>query len=988
MPPRGTGTAAANNKGKGKPGTGTDASSFTGSGSVPLNNAPALGASFLSMTANSNAARETLTQSRVVLPRFLASAMGDRAGLVAVAVAAKDASETLVGTQHHRSTSAGDDPLSGAVRGAQQIRGFFEQDAVLQILQGPATRPSAWKRQLYARGLARFRDAELASGKPVLGAETWKRLDALLLGTGNGNGTTAPVQQAGFQAVGAALHQKLLQVSQGYRADMAAYMDALDNEMDAIEQGSPTAGDANDTLQQLTMERFLYAGISTAWHLAETLHLSPAQPTTVTFGSHAMPSAASADALPDRLLSWLNVNFPAPAPGAFEALLADYQANKATRGGPADSPDFWPLVVRCLMRGNLDSVAQLLDLLAESVRPQFKVQVNALARVFLSIAQERPDPLRFRSNVEYADKFQAWKTDCAMSGSEASLKNEVAAALAAQGAMTTPGRRSARLARGANASATTSNDDQDPELYPHFATLFAILAGDRNQIASQAKTWHEALVCSLYWSQPRADLDSMRGMLLLMGLDKATLKPVDAVIFAMLLGNGAAIAQGLGALGDLWGAAHLVDLLARAGVDVEGAELGIGRMPMEDDVEMEMEGDEVVRRVVGAAGRSPFKFACAAASAGGVAGQRGPKLPAIPVRDYLLLSFALSQLASALPTLDDGSGASNASSYLPDPRLLALGYFASLKGGLAYAAMLVERIGVLQLEESGSEGVVARVGKLVEISELLGLGAGGVIQRTAGTQVFNRTMGVLQSFGAKNKKPTAEQASRVKSGFIDSLKLLLQSGETSRADAVLDAAIRHAHEANLVPSKTEIENLLNQLPAAVVLPPNLAFYSRYVEFIGMVGRREWKSAAGELEALMALHVAGTNNQDKSRTGPGMGIGGLVGLAGPVPLPSAAGGDAVGDLHLTPRAYRMAVLRSAVPLFQATLAQQAAIPLRAVKGCMVALDSLDAMDLLLGSGYTVGGGFDGKKGEERNPEELKGLRGLLVECLVGCEGFGY
>ncbi|GAA6058774.1 hypothetical protein JCM10212_001890 [Sporobolomyces blumeae] len=249
---------------------------------------------------------------------------------------------------------------------------------------------------------------------------------------------------------------------QYYARISGLYRQAILNQLPLIQ--------ADPHLSTATKERSLthHASVHSLLSLAEILYL-PLDGTGLSIVS-------------EQLLDWLNSTDRAPSTEAGHEL-----ANLAT---PWDSPEFVPYLTKCVVRGHVESLSALLDLVA-STHPAPPVQ--DLARSLKALVATWPRSTRYATATEFRNALRSYQVESVRAQQDAER------AVAALG--TGPG---------------LSSSDEVSEWSNAFRTWFSLLALPSTSFSSSASTsssklslvldhtdsWQEALISFLLLAHP------------------------------------------------------------------------------------------------------------------------------------------------------------------------------------------------------------------------------------------------------------------------------------------------------------------------------------------------------------------------------------------------------------------------------------------------------------------------------------------------------
>jgi len=301
-----------------------------------------------------------------------------------------------------------------------------------------------------------------------------------------------PIQKAGFTPILSEYHRLVL-VSQQYRQDIRLYVEALRKRLDKLFHSHSTSA----AIASLEAEGFLFEGFHMIWHLAEVLYLD-------------------SEGVADKLMDWLNTNFPSPTPEEFQTLIAYVN--------PTMHPKFWDLVYTCLLRGHTTATQELLERLGnDGSHPNVEPLVRALQDVLISKPARDAD-------------WSKWRDQCRYFANQALLQSM----------------------------------SKDQDLIPQFLTCFKILSGDEKTIVEVTSSWQERVVALVWFSRDVVDLHVVSQMTKQLESANAIgeTRIIDKILLQLCLGNVQTAVQEASTL-DWWLVAHLVDLLSRGIKDVK-----------------------------------------------------------------------------------------------------------------------------------------------------------------------------------------------------------------------------------------------------------------------------------------------------------------------------------------------------------------------------------------------------------------------------------
>ncbi|GAA5988849.1 hypothetical protein JCM10908_006197 [Rhodotorula pacifica] len=239
----------------------------------------------------------------------------------------------------------------------------------------------------------------------------------------------------------------------------------------------------------------------------------------------------------EEVLDWVNTIDKAPSADEGNELLA--------LTSPWDSPNFFPYLHRCLLRGHLASASALLSLLVAQHPAPY---LQTVSRLLSETISTFPRSTNFRTESAFATALRAWRN-----GSLAQAKSQIERQL-------TVNAQEDEILGGAD------NEDERQSFEQGFRTVLDILSGGEDVILDSSADWREALSAFALWSAPtslrRADLPAI--------VERITsdAHPVDASLpsevaqLALFKGDVAGVLKTLVAGGYAWLATHIADLLS------------------------------------------------------------------------------------------------------------------------------------------------------------------------------------------------------------------------------------------------------------------------------------------------------------------------------------------------------------------------------------------------------------------------------------------
>ncbi|KAG0658580.1 hypothetical protein C6P46_005700 [Rhodotorula mucilaginosa] len=189
----------------------------------------------------------------------------------------------------------------------------------------------------------------------------------------------------------------------------------------------------------------------------------------------------------EEILDWVNTVDKAPSADEGNQLLA--------LASPWDSPNFFPYLHRCLLRGHLQSASALLSLLVAQHPAPY---LQAIARILAETISTFPRSTNFRTESAFATALRAWRSG---GGALAQAKSEL------EGRLLTVEAESDPVLGGAD------NEDERHSFEQGFRIVLEILAGDEDALVDSSSDWREALAAFGLWSAStslrRADLPAI-----------------------------------------------------------------------------------------------------------------------------------------------------------------------------------------------------------------------------------------------------------------------------------------------------------------------------------------------------------------------------------------------------------------------------------------------------------------------------------------------
>ncbi|GAA5864380.1 hypothetical protein JCM3774_002771 [Rhodotorula dairenensis] len=192
----------------------------------------------------------------------------------------------------------------------------------------------------------------------------------------------------------------------------------------------------------------------------------------------------------EEILDWVNTVDKAPSADEGNELLA--------LASPWDSPNFFPYLHRCLLRGHLASAAALLSLLVAQHPAPY---LQTVARVLAETVSAFPRSTQFRTESAFATALRAWR------------KSSLAPATQHVERLLTVDAKSDPVL-GDDADGTGADNGTERQSFEQgFRVVLDILAGGEDAIVDSAADWREALSAFGFWSVPtslrRADLPAI-----------------------------------------------------------------------------------------------------------------------------------------------------------------------------------------------------------------------------------------------------------------------------------------------------------------------------------------------------------------------------------------------------------------------------------------------------------------------------------------------
>ena len=162
---------------------------------------------------------------------------------------------------------------------------------------------------------------------------------------------------------------------------------------------------------------------------------------------------------------------------------------------PWDSPNFFPYLHRCLLRGHLQSASALLSLLVAQHPAPY---LQATARILAETISTFPRSTNFRTESAFATALRAWRSG---GGALAQAKSEL------EGRLLTVEAESDPVLGGAD------KQDERQSFEQGFRIVLEILSGGEDALVDSSSDWREALAAFGLWSAPtslrRADLPAI-----------------------------------------------------------------------------------------------------------------------------------------------------------------------------------------------------------------------------------------------------------------------------------------------------------------------------------------------------------------------------------------------------------------------------------------------------------------------------------------------
>ncbi|GAA6012774.1 hypothetical protein JCM11491_002557 [Sporobolomyces phaffii] len=258
----------------------------------------------------------------------------------------------------------------------------------------------------------------------------------------------------------------------------------------------------------------------------------------------------------EELLDWLNVVDRSPS--------AEEGTELSSLAQPWESPDFFPYLTKCLLRGHTSSLVALLNLVLSAPSTSASTTFKELSKLFLDTLATFPRSTQFKQEVEFRSSLTRFKSNAKLALEQAE-----------------------RLYQRQQEEA----EDTDDEVVHSFRTLFSILTlptvasssstSPMETLSNHCESWQEFLITSLIYVYPlstRADLASLVSSHVLAGgdwsVDHTLLE--ERVQERLFKGDVPGLLKTLVVSGDeageggedeeegewLWLATHLVDLLS------------------------------------------------------------------------------------------------------------------------------------------------------------------------------------------------------------------------------------------------------------------------------------------------------------------------------------------------------------------------------------------------------------------------------------------
>ncbi|BGP19179.1 hypothetical protein JCM10213v2_007266 [Rhodosporidiobolus nylandii] len=235
----------------------------------------------------------------------------------------------------------------------------------------------------------------------------------------------------------------------------------------------------------------------------------------------------------EELLDWVNTVDRAPS--------IEEGAQLSALAAPWDSPNFFPYLYRCVLRGHLSSASALLSLLSTSHPSPF---LQSLASSFTSLLTAFPRSTAFRTENAFLSALRSWKAQLAQASKQAEQQFAAAEKDSILGG--------------------PDGEDERLEWEAGFRCLLDLLSGRESRVLEVSEDWREALAAWGLWVNPagfrREDLPATLGVV-------TREHPIDQTLddeiaqHALLSGDAAGVLKALTAQ-YAWAATHLADLLS------------------------------------------------------------------------------------------------------------------------------------------------------------------------------------------------------------------------------------------------------------------------------------------------------------------------------------------------------------------------------------------------------------------------------------------
>ncbi|OAJ38339.1 Nup85 Nucleoporin [Batrachochytrium dendrobatidis JEL423] len=307
-----------------------------------------------------------------------------------------------------------------------------------------------------------------------------------------------------------------------YRIAIYNHVRSLENH--AQQLACRSDNDSKDTLDEIQQETSIFSAIHSVWHLAHILFFDDQQLTL---------QQSSKSVLAD-LINWLSLNHSSDIQSQFEDMISMVT--------PADHPQFWPYIFKCLLRGHFVAASTMLGMLFEyktaQPLPAHATVSDAMAAfnpvtALTILTQCMPTPSSTSgSQLLFQQKWSEWKDCVAFIYSDGKLASSL------------------------------SIRDTDTD---HFITVFGILAGDEEVLFNVSHTWQEALVALGMFVYPLFQPSNVKIMVDSVtdrfSVDKS-LDQVQLALFETDISKALRYAAEL----DWWLVTHLIDLFDKAGL--------------------------------------------------------------------------------------------------------------------------------------------------------------------------------------------------------------------------------------------------------------------------------------------------------------------------------------------------------------------------------------------------------------------------------------